>query len=213
MKAAGAWRLKRARARVVVTKPLPPLLWRNIQMAIPLVERYKDAIIRLSARTGASVPSLCASFLILHEITAIVPFIGVFYASRGLGVGEKVIDLVLDNDENTTRASEPGWVRAKTRQWVDEGGRFAERVGGRYGIFGFEKRSPGLVVSPTTDDPAASSLKGKVVGDVANAVVAYGVVKVRPSSRISFTVPNVPARPFSRYGWACRYTSLHPSLA
>jgi hypothetical protein len=144
-------------------------------MAIPLIEKYKDTLTRLSARTGASVPSLCASFLILHEITAIVPFIGVFYASRGLGVGEKVVEFVLDNDEDGTNSA-PGWARVKTRQWVEEGGQFAERVGRRYGIFGFEKRSPGEVTSTTADQ---SKLGGKLVGDVANAVVAYGVVKVR----------------------------------
>jgi hypothetical protein len=153
------------------------------RMAIPLVEKYKGALTRLSARTGTSVPSLCASFLILHEVTAIIPFIGVFYASRGLGVGEKVVDMVLDGDSDVA-GSQPGWARSKPRQWVEEGGQFAERVGRRYGMFGYEKRSAPQSGIPTAElDPLpAVNLGGKVAGDVANAIVAYGVVKVRRST-------------------------------
>jgi hypothetical protein len=144
------------------------------------LDKYKDALARLSARTGASVPSLCASFLVLHEITAILPFIGVFYASRGLGVGETVVSMVLDDTQFKDASEQRGWARAKAREWVDEGGQLAERLGRRYGLFGFEKRSKDQASSSTAaSDPTTSQLGGKVAGDVANVIVAYGVVKVR----------------------------------
>jgi hypothetical protein len=62
-------------------------------------------------------------------------------------------------------------VNTQLRSWVDEGEQWAGRVGRRYGIFGFEK---GEVV----DQTQTSQLPGKLAGDVANAVLAYGAVKV-----------------------------------
>jgi hypothetical protein len=62
-------------------------------------------------------------------------------------------------------------VNTQLRLWVDEGEQWAGRVGRRYGIFGFEK---GEVV----DQTQTSQLSGKLAGDVANAVLAYGAVKV-----------------------------------
>jgi hypothetical protein len=144
-------------------------------MSKKLFERYKESLSHISARTGASVPSLFASFIVLHEATAILPFIGVFYASRALGVGETVVSAVLDDDDNS---SESTWIRDKTRQWVTEGGDMAQRVGTRYGIFGFEKRPQGQV-SEGDVVPSPSITGNKIVGDVANVIVAYSAVKVR----------------------------------
>ena len=64
--------------------------------------------------------------------------------------------------------------RHKCKEWVEEGEGWAERVGGRYGFFGFEKGSK-------RDNNSESGSKPRhthIAGDVANAVVAYGVTKV-----------------------------------
>ena len=120
---------------------------------------YKNALKALSAKTRTPLPSLVVSFGALHELTAIVPLVGTFYAARALGIGERVVGSVLSERES-------GWVVDKCRNWVEEGDSWAERVGRRYGVFGFEK----------------GSKKGEgvslIAGDVANAVVAYAVTKV-----------------------------------
>jgi hypothetical protein len=140
-------------------------------MSRTLFDKYKGTLTQLSARTGASVPSLFASFLVLHEVTAIVPFIGVFYASRALGIGESVVSSVVKSTEDGD-----GWTQVKARQWMTEGEQMAERVGRRYGIFGFEKKSKSDHGSSVDDIPLAPS--SHIAGEVANVIVAYGVVKV-----------------------------------
>lgn len=131
---------------------------------------YKDALKSLSARTGAPLPSLIVSFGLLHEITAIVPLVGVFYGARTLGIGESVINSIKYSQSYST--DDVHWIREKSREWVDEGDRWAGRLGRRYGILGFEKQPPGTVAEST-------ETSSRVSGDVANAIFAYGVTKVR----------------------------------
>lgn len=153
----------------------------------PRFTPYREALIRLSARTGASIPSLCASFLVLHEVTAIVPFVGIFYASRALGVGEQVVQTVVEDDVNGDIDREIGMVKRKAREWVDEGGQMAERLGKRYGLFGYEKRTVGEAARNGTGDIPLErqDIGAKIAGDVANVVVAYGVTKVGKSSSLA----------------------------
>jgi hypothetical protein len=167
---------------LTATPTTAPTAW--VTMNSPRMAPYKDALARMSARTGASVPSLVASFLVLHEVTAIVPFVGIFFASRALGLGEQTVAAIVEEDDASTGGSgdvqkQVSLVKRKTREWVDEGGQFAERLGRRYGIFGFEKRPRGDAASAAAS-PESSSLElgEKIAGDVANAVVAYAVVKV-----------------------------------
>jgi hypothetical protein len=120
-------------------------------------ERYRDALNALSIRTRTPLPSLIASFAVLHELTAIASLVGIFFGARALGVGERVVQSVINDPR-------PGWIREKCRTWVVDGESWARRVGKRYGVFGLEK-----------DDGSA---RGHLAGDVANAVVAYGMTKV-----------------------------------
>lgn len=98
---------------------------------------YRIALNALSARTGTPLPSLLLSFAVLHEITALVPLVGVFYGARTLGIGEAVIDRIVPSDPQLL--SEGDWLRGTLRRWVEEGDKWASKVGQRYGIFGFEK--------------------------------------------------------------------------
>lgn len=140
---------------------------------------YRNALTAISGRTGAPLPSLVVSFAILHELTAIVPIVGIFYTARSLGAGERVVNAAaLDQGDS---ADDQSWVNTQLRSWVDEGEQWAGRVGRRYGVFGFEK---GEVV----DQTQTSQLSGKLAGDVANAVLAYGAVKALLPIRIGLSL-------------------------
>jgi Hypothetical protein FLILHELTA len=129
---------------------------------------YRDALKAVSIRTGTPLSSLAISFTVLHEFTAIVPLVGVFYGARALGVGERIVTAVVEGDPDSV-LTRYGWVREKCKTWVDDGEHWAARVGKKYGVFGFEK-----------DQSPSSGVNGKhhLVGDIANAVFAYGLTKV-----------------------------------
>ena len=144
---------------------------------------YRNALNAISSRTGTPLPSLIASFGILHELTAIGPLVGTFYGSRALGIGERVVKLVVQEE---VEGREAGWLKSKFRAWIEEGDRWAKRVGTRYGIFGFQKTpSPG----PSKEEKAQGEgleamaltehVSERIAGDVANAVVAYAATKAR----------------------------------
>lgn len=131
---------------------------------------YRDALKAISTRTGTPLPSLVVSFALLHELTAVVPLVGIFYGARALGIGERVVNAVVEGESNSP-IKEYGWIREKCKTWVDEGESWAGRVGRRYGIFGFEKgQSVDL-------DPGDTISRHVLAGDVANAVFAYGATK------------------------------------
>ncbi|KAG2054108.1 hypothetical protein BDR06DRAFT_884835 [Suillus hirtellus] len=140
---------------------------------------YRNALTAVSGRTGTPLPSLIISFAILHELTAIVPIVGIFYTARSLNAGERVVNTVALKRDGSP--DDQYWVNTRLRSWVDEGEQWAGRVGRRYGIFGFEK---GKVL----DQTQTSELSGKLAGDVANAVLAYGAVKALLPVRIGLSL-------------------------
>ncbi|KAL1723695.1 hypothetical protein EV715DRAFT_285760 [Schizophyllum commune] len=155
------------------------------------MSRYRDALNALSARTGAPLSSLVVSFGILHEVTAIVPLVGVFYAARSFGLGERAVQAVIrDTDPEATAKDSPtlAYVHRTFHDWVEQGDAWAERVGRRYGVFGFEKRVPGAPAPPPSDEP-----RPRITGDVANAVLAYGVTKAAAPLRVALSLYLSPA--------------------
>ncbi|KAL1756322.1 hypothetical protein FB107DRAFT_211610 [Schizophyllum commune] len=171
------------------------------------MSRYRDALNALSARTGAPISSLVVSFGLLHEVTAIVPLVGVFYAARSFGVGERAVQAVVrDTGSAATSRDSPtlAYVHRTFRDWVEQGDAWAERVGRRYGVFGFEKRVPGAVASASTDahtsppsnkpsPPPTDGPRPRITGDVANAVLAYGVTKAAAPLRVALSLYLSPA--------------------
>jgi Hypothetical protein FLILHELTA len=135
---------------------------------------YKAALETLSNRTKTPLPSLIVSFAVLHEVTAVVPLLSVFFIARSLGIGEQAVTTLR---REMSGGREHQWLKEKGSQWIDEGERWAARVGKRYGIFGFTK------LPKDSDEAEASHSNSEVphhiAGDVANAVLAYGVTKVR----------------------------------
>jgi hypothetical protein len=132
--------------------------------------RYRAALDALAARTKTPLPSLAVSFAVVHEVTAIVPLVGLFYGARAFGIGEQLVSAAAH--ESTTGSDNV--VKEKFRDWIHEGDLWAERIGIRYGWFGYEKGQAkrDLTVS------SSSSTSGRIAGDVANAVFAYAVGKV-----------------------------------
>jgi len=135
---------------------------------------YTDALKTISKRTGTPLPSLILSFGIVHALTALVPLVGIFYASRALGFGEAVVNNISSYRAATVGEEGPWvvrWGKEKVREWVEEGDQWAKRVGKRYSLFGYEKQA--------VDGQNSVSEHGhRITGDVANAVVAYGMTKV-----------------------------------
>ncbi|KAH9485497.1 hypothetical protein JR316_0002405 [Psilocybe cubensis] len=142
---------------------------------------YKKSLASMSARTGTPLPSLLLSFGILHELTAIVPLVGFFYGARTLGFGERVIAGVTSSQSDSSQLS---WAKQKMNIWVEEGDRWAARIGRRYGVFGYDKHAPGVV----DDIEEMRHSSGHIAGDVANAVFAYGATKALLPLRIGISV-------------------------
>lgn len=140
---------------------------------------YRKRLAAISVRTGAPLPSLFLSFGILHEITAVAPLVCFFYGARVSGIGERLVSAVIEDDKlnNSSNSEAPrqlDYAKQKMKTWVQEGDRWAIRVGRRYGIFGYEKREAG-----TKDNVEEMSKDSRhLAGDVANAVLAYSLTKV-----------------------------------
>jgi hypothetical protein len=132
---------------------------------------YKHVLEAISTRTGAPLPSLVLSFAVLHELTAIVPLVGVFYGARTLGIGERIVTAVTEDDPNSA-LTKYSWIRENSKKWINEGEDWAGSVGRKYGFFGLDK-----------GQSAGGDVDGKrhhhvLAGDVANAVCAYALTKV-----------------------------------
>jgi hypothetical protein len=129
------------------------------------VQRYLPRLQALANRTGVPLSSLAVSFLILHELTAVLPVVGFYFLFSSLGTGLGIIEWL----NRTTGEDEHGW-RGMVTGWYDEGQAKMARVGRRYGLWQeAEEATHGEVSSKPTD---------KAGEGVANAVAAYVVVKV-----------------------------------
>lgn len=152
--------------------------WIQFAMSQPARSRqaYKNALGSLAARTGTPLPSLIVSFAILHEITAIVPLAGLFFGAKYFGVGERLLESIRA-ETHTGAGSSDQTLTAKTAQrvgtWINEGEVWAEKVGRRYGTFGYPKTPKGAKFEMVEGERGSG-----VAGDVANAVFAYTVTKV-----------------------------------
>jgi hypothetical protein len=122
------------------------------------IQRYLPRLQALADRTGVPLSSLAVSFLILHELTAVLPVIGFYFIFSSLGTGLGIIECL----NRTTGEEETGW-RSVVSGWYDEGQNKIGRVGRRYGLW------------QDTEQASGGSHAGE---GVANAVAAYVVVKV-----------------------------------
>lgn len=160
----------------------------------PAFQKYRAALQAISARTGTPVSSLVVSFGVLHELTAIVPLVGLFFGARALGIGERIVDAI-QSDKDTWAGRKDNWVRMKCGEWVDEGQVWAQKVGRRYGVFGYEKRNAG---EEPVSNQFASNFPSRLAGDAANAIVAYGLTKVCKTAHATHGIHQTLNRPCFR---------------
>lgn len=85
-----------------------------------LVNRYRSAIHALSKRTNTPVPSLVASFLILHEVTAIVPFTATFFIAKYYGLGHSLMAGTERLLASKGEREKETWLQNKLHNWTDE---------------------------------------------------------------------------------------------
>lgn len=165
-----------------MVRPSPRLFspWRHFR-----IQPYIDTL--RTSYPNADAPSLIGSFLFLHEVTAVLPVLVIFFGFKSAGVGEGLVGWATETGEVSAGAGEGGeeWGRRKVRRWVQEGEETAESVGRRYGVLGYEKESREEKLkrreAEAMDDYVAEggATRGvKIGGDVANLVGAYIVVKV-----------------------------------
>ena len=73
-----------------------------------------------------------------------MPVVGIFFAARTLNVGERVLKSFPDKFTNEVKYypsdGEGSYVQRMEAHWWYEGRQMAERVGRRYGLFGFPKK-------------------------------------------------------------------------
>ena len=140
----------------------------------------------LAERTGTDPASLVVAFLLLHELTAAVPLLALFYLFTTFGLGAIILQWLLPDSVHAKNGSDEAQVESKSDShsaegswltlWIkgklEEGMRRAERYGRRKGYFGFEKQEAGEI-----DTTAVGATV--LAGAFADAVAAYVVVKVR----------------------------------
>ncbi|KAG8848466.1 hypothetical protein FRB91_010796 [Serendipita sp. 411] len=145
------------------------------------LQPYTSAFQRISARTGTPIPSLVVSFAILHEVTALVPLVGVYWGARTFGIGERMTKYFSETTSSSSNKEDKvedagnvmnvGMFQETLARWTKEGETRVARVGSRYGILGFEK-------GQKIGEEDLKALGQNISREVANATFAYIVVKV-----------------------------------
>lgn len=157
--------------------------------------RAIDAVRALAQRQGTDAPTMVLAFLVLHELTAILPLFVLFWLFATFGLGDAVAAWFLDasHGQRQPTDSPAGSVAAWRRwcgEWLSEGAARVERYGRRKGYFGFAAPGDATgVAAPDDDDEAAAFKTGTVLaGSFANAVAAYAVVKALLPLRLAASV-------------------------
>jgi hypothetical protein len=157
-------------------KPEVPRFTTTMKTDRSLYQQYKSALLRKFPHLRPSV--LVGSFLFLHEVTAVVPLVGFYYLFSLTGLGLSLTSsLKTSQDKHEER--EEGLVRSQLYSWLDAAQQKTERVGRRYGWWGYEKWSSKS--GPLPEDLALREIENtdKFKGQIANVVMAYTLVKVQ----------------------------------
>lgn len=159
-----------------------PRLW-NTPPRNNKFSAYTARLTALSTRTGVSLPSLALSFGILHELTALVPLVLLFWAFQAADVGTSVVSWAgkISDEEGE------GW-KGFVRDWLSEGEKRVDRVARRYGLFGItpgvKGDEKGVEVAEEARELVVRAEHGsRAAAGVTNAIAAYVFVKVSYNSR------------------------------
>lgn len=77
----------------------------KVEKKLGRLERYAPALASLSQRTGVSLPALTGAFLVLHEVTAIVPVFLIYWLLHALGVGAGLVAWLADTSSSSSPSS------------------------------------------------------------------------------------------------------------
>ncbi|KAE8214289.1 hypothetical protein CF327_g2292 [Tilletia walkeri] len=179
------------------SNPQPPPKQNRLQASVAQIRS-------LAQQHGSDPASLVASFLVLHELTALIPLLLLFWLFELLGAGQFLLSWLGTNEGGDHGEGEGGF-KAVVGGWVNEGIRRAEKVGRRYGLFGMDKTSASPEGTPSVGSIEESEgvaavtdpRSGALVGSFANAVAAYACVKALIPLRLAASVALAPA--FARY--------------
>lgn len=143
------------------------------------LSKYIPHLDAISTKSGLPLPSLAVSFAILHELTAILPLVALFFAFQAFGIGGSIIKWASQQEDGDDLG-----LGSYIRDWLQEGQKRVDKVARRYGMFGYEKGSKALDEADqlSSEDQAlqvaAAAKQSTAAAGVANAVAAYVVVKV-----------------------------------
>ncbi|WVW78892.1 hypothetical protein I302_100855 [Kwoniella bestiolae CBS 10118] len=180
----------------------------------PLIQRYAPSLHTLSQRTGVPLPSLVLSFMVLHELTAILPIFLIYWVFSTLGVGLGLVRWIMDVGEGESTSTststsssdmngeviggEGDVVKKWIRGWYEEGEGRVAKIGRRYGVFGYDKVDKSEKSEETQIEPVVElGVDGGAATKVADAIAAYVVVKALLPVRIAASLGLAPA--FARY--------------
>jgi hypothetical protein len=141
--------------------------------------RYIPRLSDISTRSGLPLPSLAISFAILHELTAILPLLALFFAFQAFGVGGTIIKWASRQEDGDDLG-----LGSYIRDWLEEGQKRVDKVARRYGLFGYERGSKAVAEEDRMSSEqealqvAAAAKQSSAAAGVASAVAAYVVVKV-----------------------------------
>lgn len=163
-----------------------------------LFTRSIESVRQAAKRSGTDPASMVFSFMILHELTAILPLIAIFYILCALGTGASVMQWLLDasDAQNGSKSEMMMGLRASLREYIHEGMQRAERYGRKKGWFGFEKGSQVQDVEIDANSIAYPNVEA-IAGTFANAVAAYAITKALLPVRLAACV--ALAGPFARW--------------
>ncbi|KAG7563055.1 hypothetical protein FFLO_01487 [Filobasidium floriforme] len=160
--------------------------------------RYIPRLSDISTKSGLPLPSLAISFAILHELTAILPLLALFFAFQAFGVGGTIIKWASRQEDGDDLG-----LGSYIREWLEEGQKRVDKVARRYGLFGYERGSKVVAEEDRMSSEqealqvAAAAKQSSAAAGVASAVAAYVVVKAILPLRIAASIGFAPG--FTRY--------------
>lgn len=149
---------------------------------------YLPKLQALSTRSGIPIATLAVSFGILHELTALLPLVILFFLFQAGGVGISLVAFAAnasesaEKGENDQNLSSWNW-HVVVGNWLHEGQKRVDKVARRYGLFGYEKgATQGHLAEDTVEaiehDDLGKVKRSTASTNIANAVAAYIAVKV-----------------------------------
>lgn len=146
---------------------------RDVPRGASALSRAVEQMRSIAARTGADPASLVAAFLVLHELTALVPLLVLAVAFAALGVGpatldalERAVAAVTPAPDDASSRSIRDEINARFSDGIAHGERVARRLAKRWGY--------------AVEDAhiEQSGTRVEAVGALANVAAAYVIVKV-----------------------------------